>query len=127
MPYLIDSDVLIDYWRQHAPTVTLLEQLERESGGVLSISLITVAEAFAGASTRNAHVRSIVEAVLQHMRILAPTYDIAVRAGELRRDHSLAITDALIAATALAHSLTLITRNMKHYQNVPDLALRTPA
>jgi len=31
--------------------------------------------------------------------------------------------DLLIAATALTHGLTLVTRNVRHFQRVPDLDL----
>jgi predicted nucleic acid-binding protein len=31
--------------------------------------------------------------------------------------------DLLIAATALAYDLTLLTRNRRHFQRIPDLKL----
>lgn len=49
-------------------------------------------------------------------RTLAVTIDVAMRWGELymrlkRRD-----TDLLIAATALEHDLTVVTRNIRHFE-----------
>jgi predicted nucleic acid-binding protein len=38
----------------------------------------------------------------------------------------LQIADALIAATALEHRLPLMTRNRRHFEQVPGLTLRTP-
>ena len=32
--------------------------------------------------------------------------------------------DALIAATALHHRLTLVTRNLRHFGRISDLSLR---
>ena len=32
-------------------------------------------------------------------------------------------TDILIAATAIEHDLTLVTRNRRHYDRIPDLTL----
>jgi tRNA(fMet)-specific endonuclease VapC len=34
--------------------------------------------------------------------------------------------DILIAATALAHNLTLLTRNVRHFQRIPGLARYQP-
>jgi len=33
--------------------------------------------------------------------------------------------DLLIAATALTHGMTLVTRNLRHFQRVPDLVIHT--
>lgn len=40
--------------------------------------------------------------------------------------HGLREFDSLIAATALAYDLTLVTRNEKHYRFIPDLRLQMP-
>tara|TARA_R110000850_G_scaffold25797_1_gene74171 strand:+ start:23206 stop:23595 length:390 start_codon:yes stop_codon:yes gene_type:complete len=45
---------------------------------------------------------------------------------DLRRMYSIKIPDALIAATALNNKLTLITRNVKDFEKIPDLSLLNP-
>jgi predicted nucleic acid-binding protein len=35
--------------------------------------------------------------------------------------------DLLIAATALDHDLTLVTRNRRHFERIPDLTLYQPS
>jgi toxin FitB len=64
-------------------------------------------------------------------RLLAGTDEIPVdrrvaeRAGLLRRQlPRLRMPDALIAATALVHSLTLHTQNTRDFKHVPGLRLR---
>jgi len=47
----------------------------------------------------------------------------AERGGESRREHRLALPDALIAATALEHGLALLTRNVRHFEPVAGLRL----
>jgi hypothetical protein len=49
---------------------------------------------------------------------------IAIRAGRLRRGTSRRLPDALIAATALQHRLTLVTRNVGGFEGVKGLRLR---
>ena len=43
--------------------------------------------------------------------------------GELSAGRSLPVIDALIAATAIAGDLTLVTRNTRHFELVPQLEL----
>ncbi|MBI2941727.1 MAG: PIN domain-containing protein [Chloroflexi bacterium] len=40
--------------------------------------------------------------------------------------YGLQIPDALIAATALEHGLTLYTRNLRHFQVIPGLIVVRP-
>ncbi|MBA2374411.1 MAG: PIN domain-containing protein [Chloroflexi bacterium] len=47
-------------------------------------------------------------------------------AGRIRRGSSLRLPDALIAATALQHRLTLVTRNVRDFNGVKGLKLRSP-
>jgi len=64
-------------------------------------------------------------------RLLAGMDEISVdrrvtdRAGHLRRERPrLRMPDALIAATALAHSLPLQTKNVRDFRPVPGLRVR---
>jgi predicted nucleic acid-binding protein len=48
--------------------------------------------------------------------------------GDLRRQgQSIGDLDLLIAATAIHHDLTLVTRNVRHYARIPDLKLHQPS
>ena len=38
--------------------------------------------------------------------------------------HGMQLADALIAATAIETSLTLVTANTRHYKFLPDISLR---
>ncbi len=51
---------------------------------------------------------------------------IAERGGTLKRTSQLPTPDALIAATALAHELPLMTRNRRHFDRVVGLRLQAP-
>lgn len=44
----------------------------------------------------------------------------------LRQNHKLKTPDAIIAATAITHNLTLITRNVADFRNIPGLVVIDP-
>jgi len=111
---LIDSDVLVDHLRG-------VHRLVR-SGDRLHCSVITRAELFAGNGTEEGRVRRL----LEPLRELPVDRAIAERAGRLRRLSGLRTPDALIAATAIEHALTLVTRNRRDFASVKGLTLRVP-
>jgi toxin FitB len=88
----------------------------------LALSVITVDEIHFGLAWRpNERIRAWVEAFFQRHPILDVTAPIARRAGELRgtlaaRGSVRQQSDMLIAATAQAHQLTLVTRNTRDFE-----------
>lgn len=53
-----------------------------------------------------------------------------MRAGDLlaaleRRGQPIGLEDVLIGATALAGSLTVVTRNLRHFARIPGLAVES--
>ena len=52
--------------------------------------------------------------------------EIAERAIALRQQRKMGLGDAIIAATALVHGLTLVTRNMDDFKHVSGLDLINP-
>ncbi len=52
--------------------------------------------------------------------------DLSTRAVELRQLRKMTLGDALIAGTALAHRLTLVTRNTKDFEWIDNLTLLNP-
>jgi len=90
----------------------------------LNLSVVTLEEIHYGLSWKpNARIRSWFEKFLAELcRILPITDDIARRAGDLRGQFRVegktrSQADMLIAATALAHGLTLVTRNQEDFRD----------
>lgn len=54
------------------------------------------------------------------------TDSIAERAIELRKARRISLGDSFIAATALIHGLTLVTRNTNDFVHIKGLTLRNP-
>jgi predicted nucleic acid-binding protein len=121
----LDSDVLIDHLRGYQAYAGYIARYERgELRGY--VSAVTVAELFAARRTREPVERKRVEKLLSLFIIVPVDMPISVLAGELRRDYGLSLPDAIVAATALNLGLVLVTRNIRHYQRIPNLRLEVP-
>ena len=51
---------------------------------------------------------------------------IKLKTADIRKAYKLKLPDAIIAATALVYELTLITRNVSDFKNIPDLKIVDP-
>jgi predicted nucleic acid-binding protein len=117
--FVVDTDVLIDYLRGREEAVVWLE----EARGSLVISAVTVAELFAGG--REGKERRELDAFLQALEVVPLDAAIAERAGLYRRDflrsHRTGLADAVIAATAEAWEMPLVTLNAGHFPMLRDV------
>lgn len=124
MPYLVDSDVMVDLTRGSSGAADYLDHL----GDAWSISAITCLELLAGARTQQE--TADLDLVLSGYRAIPPNEDISRRAYYLMktytRSQGLLTLDALIAATAIEAGLTLVSKNRKHFQMIKGLNLEVP-
>ena len=119
MNLLLDTTLLIDYFRDVPAAVAFVEQIE----AIPSLSVINVAELFAGVRDGREHRQ--LDSALAQFQVLPVTSAIAREAGLLKRrwgaSHGVGLADALIAATTQAHRLQLVTRNRKHFPMLEDV------
>ncbi len=118
--FLLDTTVLIDFLRGSNKMVKMLEMLLEE--GPLACCPVTVAEIFSGVRPEEL-LR--VEEFLDALLYFPIEFKTARRAGLYRRDYqkkgiTLSISDTLIAAVAVENSLTLVTKNVRHFP-MPEL------
>ena len=127
MKYLVDSDYVADYLGAHTHAIQLLSSIAKDD---LSISLITYGEMYEGIHfgrdprkttevfhrfLRSIEILPLTKPIMQHFARIR---------GDLRRTGKIiGDFDILIAATAIQHHLTLVTRNVKDYQRIRDLKL----
>jgi tRNA(fMet)-specific endonuclease VapC len=127
MPYLIDSDVVIDRLAD-APTATmLLEQLAAEC---IAVSIITYMEVYQGVlrSPHQTRARKKFEAFLETVPVLPFSVAGAKRCAQVRetlhkegkRVKARAL-DLMTAAIALEYGLSVVTRNAEDYTDIPGL------
>ena len=110
---LLDTCILIDVLRGKSAAVAFVTGLGRPP----QVSAVTLMELVAGC--RTAGERRQIDSLLSNYAVKEIGRDVANLAGEyIRRygpSHGTDAIDALIAATAKLHGLTLITLNLKHF------------
>lgn len=124
MDWLVDTNILIDHLRGMASATAFLRQARRQ--GTLWISVITVAEIYAGQKMKQPKEAARVRRFLRLFRVAYLDGTIAAAGGEIAREHGIALPDALLAATALSKGLRLATRNLRHFAGIPNLIAQAP-
>jgi predicted nucleic acid-binding protein len=124
MKYLIDSDVLIDYFKGKAPVQSLVEHL-LETDDAVAISVLSITELRTGWTEEQADY--LLPRLAKLFTIEAVVPDIATQAGVWRhtyrtQEHLLGTVDTIIAATAYCKQYCLLTNNMKDYP-MPEVQL----
>lgn len=113
--FLLDSDVVIAWLRREASVVDWLKERDA-AGDVLGWTPVSIAEIGAGIRPRESFVMSDLARVLHCVEL---DERVGRKAGTYRLhfggSHGVEIADALIAAAAHVHGMTLCTRNLRHY------------
>ncbi|NJN96884.1 MAG: type II toxin-antitoxin system VapC family toxin [Anaerolineales bacterium] len=123
---LVDTNILSLFFKGHPQVVdkfeTYLEEYE-----TINLSIITYYEIVSGLKHRDAHkqIDLFLNFVAQNT-ILPLTQDVADIAAEIyaqvrKSGQPIDDIDLLIAATAVANGLTLVTHNQKHFQRIVQL------
>jgi tRNA(fMet)-specific endonuclease VapC len=121
-----DTDVLIDFLAGKAPAdARVALELER---GQLATTAVNRFELLAGA--HSGKQLKLVENLLAALPCWPLDADAADRAAEVRRDleqagEEIGMGDSLVAGIVLARKGVLLTRNRRHFERIPSLALGT--
>ena len=125
--YLLDTDILIYSLKGNE---AVLRHVERRQHDPMQISVISLMELYYGAhkSERSAANLARVRRMENSFDILQVDHSIAETFGMIKSDLEsqgapLDDSDLVIAATALAFNLTLVTNNEKHFQRLQGLKL----
>lgn len=128
MPYLLDTNVWIDYFKQRSSAIqaklSLLQPADVVSCSIVKSELLHGAEKYANRDRRQA----LVMETLAPFRSIPFDDDAAVLYARIRHELELAGCvigpyDLQIAAICLLHGFTLVTNNVGEFSRVAGLAI----
>jgi predicted nucleic acid-binding protein len=121
--YLIDTNAIIDYLGNRMPAsgMTFMNQV---IDATPAVSVITKIETLSFTAP-DPHYQILLD-FMNDANIFALSDAIVDLSINIRKAYKIKLPDAIIAATALAYNLTLITRNTKDFDSIDGLALVNP-
>jgi predicted nucleic acid-binding protein len=122
--YLIDTNAGIDYLGEVMPKAGMLF-MDNIIDGDYNISVISRIELYAY-SQLNEKDKATLDVFTGQSNVLNINDDIIEKTIELRKTYKTKLPDAIIAATAIIHGLTLVTRNTKDFKNISGLEAINP-
>jgi predicted nucleic acid-binding protein len=124
MPFLIDSNVLIDVSRGKGSAIKYIDRLAEQ----WALLQVTAMELIVGA--RDKRDLATIDGFLSLYPVVPLSDSIGTGAYRLlktyAKSHGLHVFDSLVAATAMEKALTLVTLNRKHYEMIEGLQLEVP-
>lgn len=121
---LIDTNAIIDLLNGQLPVTSakwLVQQVDDRKGYLSVINRIELLVQ-PGNTSEEAALRQLVSSCIE-LPLDEPVIQQTIR---LRQQHRIKLPDAIIAATALAHSLPLLTRNTGDFRDVAGLQVLNP-
>ena len=123
MRYLVDTNILIDHLRGKSAATQWLERVERGEYEA-AVSVLTEYELFVVPRLSEYQAQRIMQ-LFSLLPLLPVTSAIAHRAALIHRDYHTDLADAIIAATAIEHEVTLLTQNVKDFERIKGLQIVT--
>jgi tRNA(fMet)-specific endonuclease VapC len=131
---ILDSSVIITAERRGHSVRQILEQVQASQGEIeIGLSVVSVAELVHGAYRAKTTVQqqrrlTFIDRLCQDVPVHPVTLDIARLAGRIEGQEQakgikIAFEDLLIGATALHLGYAVSTFNLRHFQNIPGLAV----
>ncbi|MCL5611712.1 MAG: type II toxin-antitoxin system VapC family toxin [Chloroflexi bacterium] len=117
---LADSNLII--YAASGKYPKLVEWFAENKPVTSAISLVEVL----GYHKLKANEKSVLENLFAELNVIYPSVEVFQKAIELRQQRNVSVSDALIAATAIAHDLTFATHNVSDFDWIESLKLIDP-
>lgn len=125
MAYLYDTNIIIYYLQQQFPVATeiFIDSLIQNQSPVISV--ITEIELLCWNGSLENDIE-VLKCFIGETIVIPLEQDVKLRTIEIRKKYKLKMPDAIIAASALVHDLTLLTRNLNDFKLIPELKIINP-
>jgi predicted nucleic acid-binding protein len=121
--YLTDTNAVIDYLARKMPA-NGMDFMNKVVNSIPNISIITKIEVL-GFNTTPEHTLLLTD-FMDDASILDLTTEVADLTISIRRAHKIKLPDAILAATAVANGMKLVTRNTSDFKNIAGLEILNP-
>ena len=123
--YLWDTNTVIYYLQQQFPPAAenFIDDILKLSPPFISV--ITEIELLCWKTPLESD-RKLLHDFIHDALVFELAQPIKFKTADIRREYKIKLPDAIIAATALANTLTLITRNAKDFESIEGLSLINP-
>lgn len=128
--FLIDTNIIIYLMKGEKEVINFFETILQDENNELIFSVITVTEIFSRPISEK--IKAVVNEFLALGTVIDLNQELALLSGVLRAEMYQQgrkipkLPDAVIAMTAKAAGAVLITRNVKDFNQVPDLQIYDP-
>jgi predicted nucleic acid-binding protein len=126
---LLDTDIFVNFLRGQEEEALFFNKILVENEFYGLFSSITEIELFAVERLDQKQETAILKllANLQRIDLDSQVAQLAGRwLAKYKKSNGLEMPDAIIAATALIHGASLVTKNTRHYAFIPGLVLTPP-
>lgn len=125
----LDTDLLISFGRRNPEAKLFIDGLEARNEE-MATSIISACELFEGVylSQKPREEEAKIQTILNRLTVLPLSHAASKKFGEIAADlrkkgGRIEDFDVLIAAIAITHDARLATRNMSHFERIPELDL----
>lgn len=118
----VDTNILIDFAHKKNKILYKLLETQKQDRLELFINPVVLAEYFADQNLTDRRKLEGAYELVSFFNIVEINTKIGILAGQFMRERkTYALGDTLVAATCINNSLKLVTRNKKHFKNIPGL------
>lgn len=121
---LLDTSIIIDFLRRKDKQNSFLNKI---SNNDFYISIVTHTELYAGKSIwERKEAKQELEKFLSIIKVIPLVEEISQMAGKIKAyNHDKTMLDCIIASTAIIHKLDLATLNIKDFEKIEGIKLKT--
>lgn len=128
MNYLLDTCVVSDFFKKHPATISHFERISPEALHVSSVTVMEIEYGLGLNPEREKKIRPLWKELLKHIHVVPYSPRCAEISASIRvnlKNSGLPIGpyDVLIAGSAVAHNLILVTSNRGEFMRVEGLII----